>query len=268
MATYPGAIKTWTPLVDGVSEIDVDDPNSIFDEVTAAMTELGIEPKGDFVDVMTRLGVIQPATLADAFKLVLDADADTFLDVTADDALMLTIGGVPQIALTPGVLAFQLGVSITTTAGDILIDPFGGYVTIDGILQLTGAKLINMQGGGIDRVTTLHGTATQDLFIDGNMEAGNPDERGITFRVLNAAGDAWVEVARVAPAGANPTFVLSKMLDLSAIGAGNPLLKVVATSDVPTAAWDTNEGYEVTTAPAGWIEIVIGTTPYYLPYWA
>ena len=60
---------------------------------------------------------------------------------------------------------------------------------------------------------------------------------------------------------------MSKKIDLSGIGAGNPLLKVVATTDVPVAAWNTDPGYEVTTAPTGWIEMLIGATPIYVPYW-
>jgi hypothetical protein len=56
------------------------------------------------------------------------------------------------------------------------------------------------------------------------------------------------------------------MLDLSVIPAGSPSLKITATSDVPTVAF-TGGGNAPTTAPAGYLEILVGATPYYIPFW-
>ena len=56
-------------------------------------------------------------------------------------------------------------------------------------------------------------------------------------------------------------------LDVSAIDAGNPNLKITATSDTPTVAF-TGGGNAPTTAPAGYLEILVGSTPRYIPFWA
>ena len=56
-------------------------------------------------------------------------------------------------------------------------------------------------------------------------------------------------------------------IDLSAISAGNPNFKITATSDTPTVAF-TGGGNAPTTAPAGYVEILVGATPYYMPFWA
>jgi hypothetical protein len=56
-------------------------------------------------------------------------------------------------------------------------------------------------------------------------------------------------------------------IDLSTISAGSPNLKITATSDTPTVAF-TGGGNAPTTAPAGYVEILVGATPYYMPFWA
>jgi len=53
---------------------------------------------------------------------------------------------------------------------------------------------------------------------------------------------------------------LHDVLDLTNIGAGNPLIKVVATSDTPSSSPETDP-------EQGWIEIDIGGTSYYIPYY-
>ncbi len=57
---------------------------------------------------------------------------------------------------------------------------------------------------------------------------------------------------------------------ISGVAAGSPVMKFTATSDTPTAAWsdyDTND-FVVSTVNAGWMEVDVGGTPYYIPYWA
>ena len=61
-------------------------------------------------------------------------------------------------------------------------------------------------------------------------------------------------------------LVSTAYLDLSAISAGNPNLKITATSDTPTVAF-TGGGSAPTTAPAGYIEILVGATTRYIPFW-
>lgn len=59
-------------------------------------------------------------------------------------------------------------------------------------------------------------------------------------------------------------------LDLSPIAAGSPVLKITATNDTPTVAF-TDDGTAAkapTTAPAGYLEILVGSDARYIPFWA
>lgn len=56
-------------------------------------------------------------------------------------------------------------------------------------------------------------------------------------------------------------------IDLAGISAGNPNLKITATSDVPVVAF-TGGGNAPTTAPAGYLEILVGASSRYIPFWA
>ena len=60
----------------------------------------------------------------------------------------------------------------------------------------------------------------------------------------------------------------NSIIDLSNITAGSANLKINATTDVPTATWGVGVGNEVSTAPAGWMEITVGAVSRYIPYWA
>lgn len=55
MASYPGAIKSFTQQVDLVDTIDAADVNLAYDEIEAIETELGIDVAGTATDLVTRL---------------------------------------------------------------------------------------------------------------------------------------------------------------------------------------------------------------------
>jgi hypothetical protein len=57
-------------------------------------------------------------------------------------------------------------------------------------------------------------------------------------------------------------------IDLSNIAAGSPNLNITATSDTPTVTWGAAAGNEASTTPAGYLEIVVGGSPRYIPFWA
>ena len=57
MADYPGAIKNFLQLEDGVDTVLAQHPNERGDEITAIETELGTDPAGSAADVKTRLAV-------------------------------------------------------------------------------------------------------------------------------------------------------------------------------------------------------------------
>jgi hypothetical protein len=56
-ASYPGAIHTFTPKVDGVDWVLADHINEAHEEIIATQTELGINVAGSLADLVTRLAV-------------------------------------------------------------------------------------------------------------------------------------------------------------------------------------------------------------------
>lgn len=73
----------------------------------------------------------------------------------------------------------------------------------------------------------------------------------------------------VTSAGFTSTGTSSK-LDLSATSAGNAVIKFTETNVTPTVAW-TDSGssnHAPTTAPHGYLQVLVGSTPYYIPVWA
>ncbi len=56
-ASFPGAIKNFSAIVNGVTKLVAALFNSPYDEVTAIETELGTDPAGSMTDVKTRLAV-------------------------------------------------------------------------------------------------------------------------------------------------------------------------------------------------------------------
>ncbi len=57
MASYPGAIKNFLVLEDGVDKVIAAHPNDRAAEITAIETELGIDVAGSAADLVTRLAV-------------------------------------------------------------------------------------------------------------------------------------------------------------------------------------------------------------------
>jgi len=60
---------------------------------------------------------------------------------------------------------------------------------------------------------------------------------------------------------------VNSLIGLTSITAGSPNLDINATSDTPTVAF-TGGGNAPTTAPAGYMEIVVAGNPRYIPFWA
>ena len=93
--------------------------------------------------------------------------------------------------------------------------------------------------------------------------------RGSQFRftvTANATTAQFVHTTMLNDGGLQITRA-SGYLDLSLITAGSPNVKVTATSDTPTVAF-TGGGNAPTTAPAGYLEILVGANARYIPFWA
>lgn len=56
-ASFPGAIKSFSAIVNGVTKLVAALFNSPYDEITAIETELGTDPAGSATDLKTRLAI-------------------------------------------------------------------------------------------------------------------------------------------------------------------------------------------------------------------
>lgn len=66
------------------------------------------------------------------------------------------------------------------------------------------------------------------------------------------------------------TTVGASGLITSTVAAGSPVIKFIATNATPTVAFTGNGSTNTcpTTAPAGYLQIVVGSTAFYMPFWA
>lgn len=74
---------------------------------------------------------------------------------------------------------------------------------------------------------------------------------------------AAASAAQVTATAAIPKVGITTTPDLSSIPAGAPTLKVTATSDTPATTYT---AHVASTDPAGYVEILVGSTSFYIPY--
>lgn len=109
----------------------------------------------------------------------------------------------------------------------------------------------------VDRATgnvTIAGTVTANAVVDG---AG----------AVHLSSTLAVDGATTLAALAATTIAASGRID-STVAAGSPILKAALTSDTPTVVFGADASHNPSTAPAGYLEILVGSTPYYIPVWA
>lgn len=175
---------------------------------------------------------------------------------------------------------------IALTNSFVRSDPGASRVQItQNGLEIFGTSQLVKFDPGTGDVWYLYGTAAGieveavNLFSDGNIQfkSNNVD------LLPNSAGNNDLGTTAL-PFG---SIFISTLGDFSAIAAGSPTFKVKATTDVPTVTWATAYSYVLTgnltvgytltptaigvvpsVAPTGYMEILIGAAPYYIPYWA
>lgn len=139
-------------------------------------------------------------------------------------------------------------------------------------LQVAGT-IILPDGGGTNQASVAmgvqSGTAPR-ISLDNGSGAAN--SAGVQWNIDNNSGTLRIFTAgslklTLSSAGLLTLPATGSQIDLSAISAGSPNLKVTATSDTPTVAF-TGGGNAPTTAPAGYIEILVGASARYIPFWA
>lgn len=73
--------------------------------------------------------------------LILDADGDTSITADTDDQIDVEIGGTDRLKYTAGAFAFQEATTISTTAGDLTLNP-NGDVALSGNNLVQGAAFV------------------------------------------------------------------------------------------------------------------------------
>lgn len=83
------------------------------------------------------------------------------------------------------------------------------------------------------------------------------------FKLVDNSGNTQFSVSGTGTVG------VSGLLDLSAIAAGNANIKATLTNATPAVTWSSSSGTAInSTAPAGYIQVLVGATTYYIPVWA
>jgi len=169
-----------------------------------------------------------------------------------------------------------LSSTIHATKGKYFLNAAGTITVNDldtriGIGTSNPAAVLHVVSGVEADTIRIYGTTTvAPGFVFGNATTGILGQWFATntadMKFVTGVGGAAVALTLYA----NGVMEISKnnaYLDLSVISAGSPNLKITATSDTPTVAF-TGGGNAPTTAPAGYLEILVGATPYYMPFWA
>lgn len=121
----------------------------------------------------------------------------------------------------------------------------------------------------VDRATgnvTIVGTVTAGAVVDG----GGAVDLSSTLDVTGATTlDSTLAVAGASTLAAvsATTIAASGRID-STVAAGSPILKAALTSDTPTVVFGADASHNPSTAPAGYLEILVGSSPRYIPVWA
>ena len=186
-----------------------------------------------------RLGTVPSTTL---LTVEISDTATVVIEYSEDEAIYIPVatltetGGV-QFAIPASVL----GVNVTSLSA--------GYVRV------------------IARTIVLDNIPSQTLILYGPTLVTSPILSSASHHDLTGLTDGDDHTQYVLASGAR---VMSGAIDLTGIAAGSPSVKANATSDTPVVAF-TDSGaanHAPTTAPAGYIEILVGASARYIPFWA
>lgn len=155
---YPSTIDTYTPLVDGVSEVHAADVNVVYTAIEAIETELGTDPAGSLTDVKTRLAV----SLTDAGYLRMQAATSLTISsgaitVSRNYHTVDTEGGAASDDLDTingGVAGFLLYLRTTNSGRDVVLKHGTGNITCAGGSDITLADITEFAYGYYDGGTS------------------------------------------------------------------------------------------------------------------
>jgi hypothetical protein len=150
-ATYPAAVKSFTPKVNVVDLIQAADPNSLFDEVTAIESVIGTTPSvataatasgwantaTDYTTINARLANIEKGVIADTHTQYVKVAGGSTITASAAGVTGLIVQGAS--GQTANLMEWK------NNAGTVMakIDPAGNFTAI------------NIAGGGTSGVDTV-----------------------------------------------------------------------------------------------------------------
>lgn len=175
---------------------------------------------------------------------------------------------IPSFEIATGGAGIYAGSVIIDSASNIQLESAGANITADSPITLTYAaadeKLRLAENGSNYATFSVAGDGyltIASVGTDADLELASGTDGDI---ILDATSQVKLESA-----GGNVT--VDNTLE-STVAAGGSVLKFVATSDSPTVVFGnggpTNPSYVMSTAPTGYMEVDVGGTPYYMPYWA
>ncbi|OQB10450.1 MAG: hypothetical protein BWY21_00371 [Parcubacteria group bacterium ADurb.Bin216] len=103
-----------------------------------------------------------------------------------------------------------------------------------------------------------HAVATNPTFY---IQSADQTQTSDYIRFYHDQTDGCIDVG-------NGNLKINKTIDLTQIAAGTADFIINATTDTPTVTWGAAAGNEASTAPAGYLEIVVAGNPRYIPFWA
>lgn len=180
-----------------------------------------------------------------------------------------------------GIRSINTGVTMTSTGGVTNARGFavghsitGGGVMTNGI----GCEVAHAVSGAGSAMTNVWGMRYFNASVTGGATASTRQTALAIDALSGATHNSSIVIGQTAvPDGTYAIYSISTAdtrldgkIDLSNIAAGSPGLKIAATSDTPTVAF-TDDGTAAkapTTAPAGYLEILVGSDARYIPFWA
>lgn len=153
-------------------------------------------------------------------------------------------------------------VRLVTSGDKVVIGAASGTATGLQVQHATQAEFI-VTKGETDWCAWTNDTNT--VFTWGDADSN----RDLVFQ--KATGfpfSGTTEIARFV--ASDKTLRCQAAVNLSAVGTTSASLVVRATTNTPTAAWGTTSAaaIAVTTAPSGWLQIEVGGSARYTPFWA
>lgn len=171
------------------------------------------------------------------------------------------------------------GYSITGSGTTSMID-LAGTLNTSGVTDVvkiattvtaagTGSKLLNLYGGASGT------TSVFSVGTDGTATLGGTTLDGILTTskdlYLQTTGNKWLILKANGVTGLviKPASVVTTLpIDISGIAAGSPNLVITATSDTPGTTWDVVGTNNPSAAPSGYLEISVGGSTRYIPFYA